>query len=413
MQARFAVGARAGLAGIAILAVLGGALTTTSLQQDFAAYYTAGAATRLGLDPYLNQLPTAAGPWDGIAIYRHSRFLYPPLLARAFEPLGTLPYAWAKAIFTAASVVALVLAMNLVARDAPSSRGRPLDLAARVLPLSFAAWVPVFLCLERGQIDLLLLLPLAAAWHWRRRPLAAGALLALAMMAKPIVMGVLPLLPCGRQFRWAASTVAALVLLAAATLAICGSTQSLQYAGEVLPRVARYGEGGPETLLLDDAHIAPVAEDLSQGVARIDGRGRAYAQEIGTFRRNASLPRLLAGIDAPSIRVSLLATVVLGTALAFAARRSSESSSWYWGGLVAAVIASPVSWAMDLVWALPLFFLRPTGAGTWDRSTRALLAMAFVAGTMGPLFPGGWVLAGLAAVAAAVTIAIPWRSSHE
>lgn len=416
MRAPVATGAGPRLAAIGILAGLGGWLATASLQQDFAAYYTAGAAAGRGLDPYLNHLPTPGAPWDGIAIYRHSRFLYPPLVAELFRPFAALPFSWSKAIFTAASVAALLAGMGLVIRDLRSGGSGDPSSALKLTPLLCAIWPPVFLTLERGQIDLLLLAALGAAWHWRNRPSIAGPLLATAAMAKPLILGVLPLLICARRFRFLVATLGVLVLLGGANVAISGRSLSEKYLREVLPRAASYGEGGPEDLLLTPAETARAGNDLDQGVARIDGRGRAYPQQIGTFRRNASMPRLLAQDASPRVvlGVSLLTLLALGAVLAVAAWRSPDAATWYWGGLLAAVVAAPVSWAMGLVWALPLFCLASVGTRDCDRPFRrplrrpflGLLAVAFAAGMLGPVFSPAWVLAGLAAVAAAVVATI-------
>ena len=70
-------------AAIALVAGFAGWVATASLQQDFAAYWVAGAARRAGLDPYVNHLGEAGGraPWDGVSVFAHSRFLYPPIAA--------------------------------------------------------------------------------------------------------------------------------------------------------------------------------------------------------------------------------------------------------------------------------------------------------------------------------------------
>src|SRR5689334_12741430 len=82
-----------------------------SYQQDFAAYWAAGRARYLGLDPYVNYAGRGgdlAYPWDGLALFRHSRFLYPPLGADLFRPLILLPYVAAKGLFTGAMLAAWI-----------------------------------------------------------------------------------------------------------------------------------------------------------------------------------------------------------------------------------------------------------------------------------------------------------------
>ena len=407
------------LAAIAILAAMSGWVATASLQQDFAAYYTAGAAVARGLSPYVNHLPTADGPWDGVAVYRHSRFLYPPLAAELFRPWAALPFAWAKAMFTAASAAAAVAAFAITvtfASDGAAAESVVHRRRAGWLALASAVWPPTLLALERGQMDLLLLPALVAAWRWRARPAVAGTLLASAAMFKPMLLGVVPLLLCGRRFRWAAMTVGVLLLLAMINLAAAGRGRCAEYLWQVLPRAASYGEGGPENMLLSEGEIARAGDDLAEGVARVDGRGRAYPQQIGDFRRNASLPRLLAGDGKPPMEAAVLVLVLCLAPLAVGARRSPDSALWYCGGLVATVVAAPVSWAMGLVWALPLGWLaladRKIDPGINPPSSAALpLGFGFAAGFAGPLLPGAWVLVGLTAVAAAAVATVARRSA--
>jgi len=52
--------------------------------------------------------------WDGLALFRHSRFLYPPLVADLFRPLAALRYQTAKLLFTLAMLGAWLGAAALV-----------------------------------------------------------------------------------------------------------------------------------------------------------------------------------------------------------------------------------------------------------------------------------------------------------
>ena len=144
------------MAAGAAACVAGAWFTLRSLQQDFAAYWIAATARRLGLDPYVNQVGSGDAPtlWDGVALFRHSRFLYPPLVADLFRPLASLPYLPAKGLFTAAMLGAWLGAGMLV-----SDRGSPNAWRARTIFLvASALFFPFYRHLERGQIDLLLLL---------------------------------------------------------------------------------------------------------------------------------------------------------------------------------------------------------------------------------------------------------------
>jgi len=396
--------ALAGAAALAALGIQGGWLATVSLQQDFAAYHTAARARARGLDPYLNQVG-AGGPWDGVAVYRHSRFLYPPLVADLFRPLAALPFAWAKALFTAASLLGLIAAVLLARAEAIPA------LPAGVALLVAAAWPPVFVALERGQIDLLLFPLLAAAWRWRGRPLRAGFALALCALGKPFVLVMVPLLLLARRARWATAMAAGLLALELVSLVVCGLPLNREYLTDVLPRAARWGEGGPEAWLLDGPALASVGDQVESGSARIDGT--TFAQQVGDFRRNASLTRALAGEGPPATGMALGLALLGGAALAWSPRRRGDGAGWYWGGLLLGVAVAPVSWAMSLVWALPLFVAGRDAAALAQRSRLFALAATFGAGLLGPWVPGAWPAAAIAGVAAAALWPPPGRPGAE
>jgi hypothetical protein len=236
----------------------------------------------------------------------------------------------------------------------------------------------------------------------------AGGALALAMMLKPTVLGVLPLLAAGRRWRWLLATAAGLCALGLANVAASGWALTARYALEVVPRVALYGEGGTEDMMLGEAVLDAAGGDVrGEGNARIDGR--EYREQIGDVLRNASIPRLLAG-DGPASRwVCLIVYLALVGVLAAGARRHPEDPAWYWGGLVAAVVAAPVGWAMSLPWALPLLADGRGGTGAGVR--RGLTAVWLGAGVLGLVAPVFWAAAGLGAIAFAAAATLPRRAT--
>ncbi len=177
-SAASARGSAAVAAAVVAATAAGAWFALRSLQQDFAAYWIAATARRLGLDPYVNHVGSANAPtlWDGVALFRHSRFLYPPLVADLFRPLAALPYLAAKGLFTAAMLGAWIGAGLLVVRRGESAAWRE----RTIFFLASALFFPFYRHLERGQIDLLILLLLAIAWRERARPWMAGAALAAA-----------------------------------------------------------------------------------------------------------------------------------------------------------------------------------------------------------------------------------------
>jgi hypothetical protein len=188
---------------------------------------------------------------------------------------------------------------------------------------------------------------------------------------------------------------------------VSGMALNREYLTEVLPRAARWGEGGPAAWLLDEPTLAAVGDSLDAGTARVDGA--RYPQQLGDFPRNASVTRALAGGAPPALAVTLAAALLGGFALAWSALRRRAGPGWYWGGLLLGVAVAPVSWAMSLVWALPLFVDGRDATGANQRPRLFALAAAFGAGLLGPWVPGAWPAASVAGVAAAALWRAPVR----
>ncbi|HEY5448518.1 MAG TPA: glycosyltransferase family 87 protein, partial [Polyangia bacterium] len=274
---------------VGAVAVAAVAVAMASLQQDLAAYWIAGKARWLGLDPYVNHCGGAVAPrlCDGVAVFRHSRFLYPPLAAELFRLLAIVPYRAAKLAFTGAALGGWLLTARLMARR---PGGAPSHALAVVV--TGALFFPLYFHLERGQIDLLLLPLVLAAWLRRKQVFAAGGVLALAAVFKPALLGVLPVMFALGRRRLALATVAGCVVAAGATVAISGPRLVREYIAEVLPRAALYGEGGTEDMMLPPDTL-PVTDDHGE-TADVDGV--TYKITIPPFDgpASASLPRLLA-----------------------------------------------------------------------------------------------------------------------
>ena len=412
-----AVGVLTAIAAGAAVVGAGIWLAVTSLQQDFAAYWLAGRACRLGLDPYLNQVGSTAAPalWDGIAIFRHSRFLYSPLVAELFRPLAALPYRGAKLLFTAAMLTAWGAAGLLLGGE---RRSRLWFFGASAL------FFPLYRHLERGQIDLLILLLLVLAWRAEGvRPFAAGAALALGTLFKPGLLMLLPVLWAGGRARAVAGALGAGLALIGLTVAIAGPARLHEYLSSVLPRVALYGEGGTPQMLLpaerfpDGAGQGPDRATASDDTTWLDGRD--YRTSRWEVPAAASLPRLLAP-DWPSRASNLLPAALAVLGLSWAARRlrgrSAQSAQrpattddlLLFATAVAGVVASPSGWVMGLVVALPL---APCAAGLFadgrlSRPAALTLAAAFVATALPAPCAGFPALAGAALVAAATAAAL-------
>lgn len=334
------------------------------LNMDFAAYYMAGKALNAGLDPYRNQVdgPGRALLWDGVARYRHSRFLYPPLVGHMFRPLALLPFPTAKAVWAALQLAALGVALGLFARTAQ----QPV-LPALLLAL---ASYPLLLHLERGQIDLLtlallggalrLLLPRPSRW----RPWGAGACVALATLLKLSCLLVVPFLALRR--RWHAVAGWAVTCLALVALdGVLDRRLTVQYYTAELPRILRFGEEGPADALLPEALRRSLEASVARGHVQV--AGEVYQLTALPFAFNASLTRELAGRSCQGgfwLPVAVFAALLaLAWALAGRAFLASPGPlgemAFFLVACTVTLLASPLTWAMNAVWLFPGVFLLP------------------------------------------------------
>jgi len=181
---------------------------------DYQAY--ADAAVRLADGGSLYQAETLDGP------YRpgpYGLYMYAPPLGIAIAPLTGLELDTGVALWFLLHVTALAVACALM----------PVPLPVRlatfgVAALSFAVTRDLVL----GNISVLLLVPLAAAWHWLDRPLGSIAQ-AVAMSVRPMLGVLLIWQLLRRQWRAVAWTVGAGLVLIALTLPVVGLDGYLDY----------------------------------------------------------------------------------------------------------------------------------------------------------------------------------------
>jgi hypothetical protein len=341
-----------------------------------------------------------------VSVFAHSRFLYPPLVAELLRPWAALPYATAKALFTALAVAAWIACAVVAARAGGARATGPLGLAAGAL------FFPLYLHLERGQVDLFALLALLAAFRWRAWPVAAGGAFATASLLKPALLGALPVWVALGRGRSAAAALAWIAVAAGVSAAVSGRALLVEYATVVLPRAALYGEGGDEAMLLPGDRLAAVAAQVSSGHATVDGR--TYRQSAWDGPAVASLPRLLAP-ETPTRAAATLPYVLAVVGLMAAARRvrrrgggPAAEEALFFAAAVACVVTSTSGWVMGLVWALPLIPLLTAvhRAGLASRPSARALGVALLACACPPPAVGWAAVAGATVVVAAAAVAV-------
>ncbi len=332
-----------------------------SLQLDFSAFYAAGEAHRQGLSPYLTHADRQPPVWDGADAYRHSRFLYPPLVAAFFEPLTHLGYGAAKRIW-------MLLSLGCVA-GALWACGSALRLRWHALTmLGLGIWVclfhPLLTLLERGQIDavtlLLIVLAIRPLVRDGRESFGSGFLLSVATLLKLNVVFFVPFLVWQRRWRVLASYLFGGVILIAATIALDGTGAPEKYLTRELPRISRHGEGGTAEMLLPQETMQSLRAGAPEG--QTYRGGRLYRLESFGAVANASLARVVSkrlGEGGTPARLALAILAAAVPLLGMQWRRREEPPTplkelVYWQAvMVSVLLAGPLTWAMNTVWLLP------------------------------------------------------------
>lgn len=161
---------------------------------------------------------------------------HPPPVGLLSLPLALVDYQVAARIWFGLELGLLVISVVLV--------GRTIGVRLPLLPaagvaLVLVGWTPVRQELNIGQLSMLLLVLVAAAWLSMQsaRPINAGVYLGLALAIKPVVWLVLPLLLLRKQWRTVGAALAVLFVAYAVALLAIGPSQLTLYLTQVLPAV--------------------------------------------------------------------------------------------------------------------------------------------------------------------------------
>jgi hypothetical protein len=367
-----------------------------SLQVDFAAFYTAGEAASAGVSPYVNHYAMSPPIWDGVARYKHSRFLYPPLVATFFQSLAFLPYHAAKYVWMVANVVGVFAALYLARRvSAVGAPGGVYAWLPVLLPL--LVFHPLLTLLERGQVDGVSLILLTSAIFListGKRQRAAGVLIAVASILKLHTVLLLPILLLRRQWRVLGGYAAGASCIVALSLLVCGPSMLMQYATVEFPRISTFAENGTADMLADASVLAAMRPDTALTVKD----GRTYSLTRFPFVDNASLVRTelgdlvrrcfsSLGLPASISAVSLLVFTGFFGLLAVLERRAPSVRSLgprdeflYWQfALVVILLSAPLTWVMNTSWLVTLLPFAVSGlSGPQSMSNRPGLGFALV-----------------------------------
>jgi hypothetical protein len=219
--------------------------------------------------------------------------VYPPAVMLVVIPLTVLPWSAALAVWLALTILAAGTAFWL------------LGVRDRVVYLVALCSAPFLIGFVYGNLTVLLLLGLAIAWRWRDRPGITGAAVAALIVAKVFLWPLLIWLVVTRRLRAAAYAGGFAVLAGVGSWAIIGFDGFRSY-----PALLR---------ALDNVYSS-----RTQSLA-------ALWLRLGLSQTEAVVLALLAGITILGV----------GTRLA---RRTDGDRRMYSAAVLAAIVASPLSW---------------------------------------------------------------------
>jgi hypothetical protein len=364
-----------------------------SLQLDFSAFYTAGQSLNNGLSAYDNNIVHTPPVWDGAAFYKHSRFLYPPLVATLFRPWAILPYKTAKNCWMYFNILCLCAALFIAANI---SQLRLNMTNCLIMGISIGLFYPTLVYLERGQIDavvlVLILLSVKLFNTSDRSKMLSGMILATATLIKIYCVLLIPFLLIRRKWKPVQGYVVGLILLLLLSFLFNGTQATLKYFTHELPRIAKYGEDGTQSMMLPKTTVKRQRGLPSEETSK---DGAIYRMTTLKFIDNATIVRRAhpifkkIGGDISRSVFSLLLFSVFFLLVALWHRRFGDYSEdkntahalVYWQiVLIIILLTSPLTWAMNAVWLLPAVVILLCHAQFRSRKMRDLFIGTCTAG---------------------------------
>ena len=162
-----------------------------SYQIDFRAFYVAAASASKHLDPYVDNRASGEQFTDPTSQLQSSRLVYPPSALAFVAPFANLRYTPARLIFGLMSLGSLAWVLLYLS-------GR-FEVADAWVIAAYGS-IPVMACIERGQVDLLILFLLVLSYTGGRR-FWVGIPLGVAISVKIFPAAILLWLLLERRFR--------------------------------------------------------------------------------------------------------------------------------------------------------------------------------------------------------------------
>ena len=292
---------------------------------DFSVFYASAVALRMGLNPYLIDLSRIGDPL-GLEIRPLIHTTSTPTFLLCFEPLGYLPDTVAYWIWFAINAIALGVAIMLLLQDRIGGLSRSQKW---VLGIAMLLYAPLgdHIAFAQVQVLILLMLVLVMRWLASGRQIAAGLMLALAIMLRafPIVLA-LYLLATRRWRALAAMTIGVVVIGIVTT------------AGLGLNVMRSFLDGARLTV----SHH-PVSLPINVALA-------AFVTRLFWYAFGVALPASLEFARRAVIVILELAIVGLGLRAALRAAGDSEADLAAFGlWVVISAMLSPIAWIHYMV----------------------------------------------------------------
>lgn len=204
--------------------------TPLNQRWDFETFYFAAKMVRSGEGPRLYDLSVQTAYQNRfvgdsrVVKVSDQPFFYPAATAILFLPMAWLPRVLAFAVWTATSLILLVLTVRLLQRHLPIPQDDRTIFAALL-------FVPVYVCLLHGQLAILLLFLYAVAFSLfkRGKPFAAGFALGLGTLKFQLMVGFFVILLLRRYWKALSGVAAGGFVIASASAAILGWRGLLDY----------------------------------------------------------------------------------------------------------------------------------------------------------------------------------------
>jgi hypothetical protein len=366
---------------------------------DFTAYYTAGEVQKAGKNIYENQIVNDWDLWDGVSVFKHSRFLYPPSVSYVFEAFTLFDYKIAKTIWNILNVLFCFLSVWVLLNAFNLKKDTTSLLIYGILLLNF---FPLYSMIERGQISGLALLLICFSIKFsyqNNKNISAGILFALATFIKFNLILALPFFIVMKKWKLAGYYLASMIGLVLLTVLLNGKDATYNYFINELPRITEYSESGtdemkiPSEVLSTYFQMAPEALSFKDKVL--------YKTEYISFNSKASLIWVLdsvlekVGIVLSNKFLSVIIYLSL-FAISFNYLRKkqrdgySELIKWQLILLIV-LLSSTFTWVMNLVWLIPIILII-TNSDFQDKENGYLLGLLAVGFIFSALPDNLWVI---------------------